>query len=481
MRHGRPVLASDLLRGACVIHPRAMLAGSGDAAGVLVLPLGGRTPGPQASQRPAGESTAAQLAGARAARPIGDSWRCGGVVDREFIATNAPSLTMAVAQEGQLLWARAWGWADKEQHVRATPQTPYILASVSKSITATALFTLVERGTINLDAPIETYLGGLTLRADGGPARDATVRRVLSHTAGLPSFQNVFFADESRRVPPLTDTIRRYGLIVHKPGERFVYSNLGYSILGHAIATVSGQSLSAFMQREVFEPLRMTRSALGTAPLSAPPAIPYTLDGTRLPAYEQSTIAASSAFASAEDLVRFGLLHVKALAPGQRKILSNGSIDVMQQRIAPSPFGMGWFVFDGRASGVVFHGGGMDGVSTVIFLVPARRLVVVGLCSTIIDLPGRAAAEIIHRLVPGVQIEPPIPPPVSPEPTPSSLTGEWAGELLAANGAHAFQLSIDASGQMTRPTRRSPARADPRAGVDRRGVARHHPRRHRPR
>jgi CubicO group peptidase (beta-lactamase class C family) len=103
----------------------------------------------------------------------------------------------------------------------------------------------------------------------------------------------------------------------------------------------------------------------------------------------------------------------------------------MQQRIAPSPFGMGWFVFDGPASGVVFHGGGMDGVSTVIVLVPAQRLVVVGLCSTMIDLPGRAAAEIIHPLVPGVHIEPPIPPTVAPEPIPSSLTGEWVGELVA--------------------------------------------------
>ena len=162
------------------------------------------------------------------------------------------------------------------------------------------------------------------------------------------------------------------------------------------------------MQREVFEPFRITRSALGAAPIvcaTGHPGPPWM--GMRLPAYEQSTIAASSVFASAEDLVRFGLLHVKALAPGQRKILSDGSIDAMQQRIAPSPFGMGWFVFDGRASGVVFHGGGMDAVSTVIFLVPARRLVVAGLCSTMIDLPGRAAAEIIHRLAPGVRIEPP--------------------------------------------------------------------------
>lgn len=434
-----------------------MLAGRLILLALLILPLPGGTTASHISRR-SGEQPGPESAELPRPDASGIPGEVEAWIDREFIATNASSLTMAVGRDGRLLWSRSWGWADKEQRLRATPQTPYILASVSKAITATALFTLVERGAIDLDAPIERYLGGLTLRADGGPARDATVRRVLSHTSGLASFQSVFFADESRRAPRLIDTIRRYGLIVHRPGEKFVYSNLGYSILGHAIATVSGQPLPVFMQREVFEPLGMTRSALGTPPVSAqsvppeppvPPAISYALDGARLPAFEQSTIAASSVFASAEDLVRFGLLHVKALAPGQRAILSSRSIDAMQQRIAPSPFGMGWFVFDGPASGVVFHSGGMDGASTVIFLVPAQRLVVVGLCSTMIDLPGRAAERIINRLVPGVRVAPPFPPTVEAEPIPSSLIGEWVGELRAPNGAHPFRLSIDANRQLT--------------------------------
>jgi hypothetical protein len=60
---------------------------------------------------------------------------------------------------------------------------------------------------------------------------------------------------------------------------------------------------------------------------------------------------------------------------------------------------------DGPGSGIVFHGGGMDGASTVILVVPAHRLVVVGLSSTMVDLPGRAGAKIIHRLVPGTRFE----------------------------------------------------------------------------
>lgn len=207
------------------------------------------------------------------------------------------------------------------------------------------------------------------------------------------------------------------------------------------------------MQREVFEPLGMTRSAPGTphasASASASPAISYAVDGSRLPAFERSTAAASPVFASAEDLVRFGLLHVKALAPGQRAILNARTIEMMQQRVAPSPFGMGWFVLDGPASGVVFHSGGMDGASAVVFLVPSQRRVVVGLCSAMIDLPGRSAEKIINRLVPGVRLAPPMTPTIAAEPIPSSLIGEWVGELLAPNGAHPFRLSIDANRRVT--------------------------------
>ena len=374
-------------------------------------------------------------------------------IEHEFDASRAVSLTVAVGQDGRLLWSRSWGYADKERRIRATPQTMYSLASVSKSITATALMTLVERGAIDLDAPIDRYLGGLALRAYAGEARNATVRRVASHTAGLPEYQDFFFADENRSPQPMAEAIRRYGLIVRPPGERFIYSNLGYGILGYAIAQVSGQEYDAYVRREVFSPLGMTRSAVGmpsapaaflTGAPTARDAIRYAGDGVRLPPYEADTIAASSLYASAEDLVRFGFLHVKAIAPGQRKILRDASIDLMQQRIPPSPFGMGWQVLDGPASGVVFHSGGMDGAAAIVFLVPAKRLVVVSVCSSKVNLPARAASEIVNRMVPGVTIDvdkSPLPPPHS-GPIPESLSGDWTGEVRAHNGAHVFRLSI---------------------------------------
>jgi hypothetical protein len=139
-----------------------------------------------------------------------------------------------------------------------------------------------------------------------------------------------------------------------------------------------------------------------------------------------------------------------SLAPGQRKILRDRSIKLMQKRIPPGSSTLGWWGFDGRASGVLSHGGNMDGVSTIVFLVPANRLVVVGLCSTAIDLPRRAAAEIVNRMSLGVvvDIDRQRLPPLQSGHMPASLAGEWTGDVLAHNGSHPFTLSMGTNGEL---------------------------------
>lgn len=94
------------------------------------------------------------------------------------------SIAVAVAHGGKIIWEESFGWADREKMIAATPQTMYSLASISKPITATGLMTLVERGAIDLDKPANEYLGTGKLTGHAGEATGATVRRVLSHTAG---------------------------------------------------------------------------------------------------------------------------------------------------------------------------------------------------------------------------------------------------------------------------------------------------------
>jgi len=141
-------------------------------------------------------------------------------------------MSVAVARDGKIVWEEGFGLSDVEHRVSANANTVYSVASVTKPIVATALMIASERRKIDLDRPVNAYLGSAKLTAWVGNAADATVRRVASQTAGLPEHYHFFYTDEPGHVPSMDETIRRYGNITTPPGERFQYSNLGYGVLG---------------------------------------------------------------------------------------------------------------------------------------------------------------------------------------------------------------------------------------------------------
>jgi len=143
---------------------------------------------------------------------------------RDFIRTHltadqVPSISVAVARDGRIVWEEGFGWADREKSVAANEHTMYSLASITKPFTATGLMTLVEQKRIDLDRPINQYLGNAKLRARVGNADDATVRRVANHTSGLPFHYQFFYEDEPYRPPSMDETILRYGNLVTIPGK----------------------------------------------------------------------------------------------------------------------------------------------------------------------------------------------------------------------------------------------------------------------
>ena len=96
-------------------------------------------------------------------------------------------------EDGKIIWEEGFGWADREKRIPATEHTMYSLASISKPITATGLMVLVERGLVDLDDPIDDYLGDAKLNGRAFDASEATVRRVANHTAGLPLHYQFFY------------------------------------------------------------------------------------------------------------------------------------------------------------------------------------------------------------------------------------------------------------------------------------------------
>ena len=370
-------------------------------------------------------------------------------IRKRLVERQVPSIAAAVAHDGKILWEAGFGWADRENRIPATQHTPYSLASTSKPITTTALMILVERGRIDLDRPVNDYLGDAKLRAGVGDATGATLRRLANHTSGLPLHYQFFYEDEPWRVPSMDETILRYGILMTAPGERYQYSNLGYGVLDYVIARVSGRSYEDFMREQVFIPLGMTRTSVGIGPrMETHAAVRYNAGGSPLPFYDFDHRGASGIFASAHDLVRFGMFHLKARLPDQRPILTDSAIDQMQIP-ALADYALGWLVAPEERMGyrVVFHGGSMPGVSTLLWLVPDAGITIALVANRAGASLSPVAVAVVKDLLPALRAPKPAAPVSSPEFRPGpELTGQWVGQVRTYRRKLPISLTIESGG-----------------------------------
>lgn len=373
----------------------------------------------------------------------------------------APSVAVAVAKDGRIIWEDAVGWANREKKIQATANTIYALASISKPITATGLMVLVERGQVDLDRPANTYLGSAKLTGLAGDANGATVRRVLSHTAGLPLHSQMYYVDRGYAPPPMAETIRRYGILVFPPGHMPEYANLGYGILDYLIEQVSGRSYADFMRSEVFLPLGLTHTSVDVPPgLDDLVAQGYDARQRPIPHMMFDHAGASAVYSSAHDLVRFAMFHLKDRLSDQRPILSDGTIDLMHQVVPPSEdYGLGFSVRDGGYR--LAHTGGMPGASTLMVLYPTRNVALVVLANTsthqaAVDQEFAIAREIAAAVLPADGRATAVGSPASALPTGprrfapgAELVGVWRGTLRTWQRTVPMQLSIAADGAIT--------------------------------
>ncbi len=370
------------------------------------------------------------------------------LIQKKLVETGVPSLAVGVAREGKIIWEEAFGWADRENRVPANEHTLYSLASISKPFTATALMILAERGQVDLERPINGYLGDSPLTVHVGRAEDVTVRRVADHTSGLPTYYHFFYEDEPYRRPPMAETIRRFGHIVFEPGERYEYSNLGYGILEFLIAKVSGAPYEDFMRREVFLPLGLTHTSVGIGPgLEKYAAARYGNDQKPIPFYDFDHRGGSAVYASVHDLIRFGMFHLKNHLPDQKAILPDAAIDRMRQPAEGRAYAIGW---DIRRSGeytLVNHGGGMGGVRTTLDFEPAKNIAVAVLANSSTGLVDEIREAIFQVLLLIEKKEKPESrnPETKPLPVPA-LLGKWEGVVHTPDEPIPLTLEFQADG-----------------------------------
>ena len=163
-------------------------------------------------------------------------------IPRLMEAANIPGLSMAVVQDGQIVWKKALGVKSRETNDPVDENTMFEAASLSKTVTAYAAMRLVERGQLDLDRPLFEYHPNKEYPqlAKDERYKKITARLVLTHTTGLPNWGGQF---------------------IHEPGQQYAYSGEGFLYLGRTIEQISGMSLQEFAQKEIFEPLGMTHTS----------------------------------------------------------------------------------------------------------------------------------------------------------------------------------------------------------------------------
>src|SRR6266567_7955528 len=311
-----------------------------------------------------------------------DLARIDAYISEQMQADHIPGLALGLVHNDQIVHMRGFGEADQSGRA-VTPQTPFILASVSKSFTALAIMQLVEAGKVELDAPVQRYLPWFRV-ADPVASARITLRHLLYHMSGIPSSGYPCRADQ------VTTSLEQYvrslaTLTLDRPvGSRPDYCSTNYDVLGLIVQTVSGQPYGTYVQQHVFAPLQMHDSfaseqearrdglAQGYRWLFGVPA-PFDR-------YEAFNVPAGFLVSSAEDMTHYLIAQMNGGRFGSATALSQAGIATMHApgvalppggvQEATGSYGMGWN--NGTLAGIpaIWHGGTEVNASTLLLIEP---------------------------------------------------------------------------------------------------------------
>jgi CubicO group peptidase (beta-lactamase class C family) len=314
-----------------------------------------------------------------------------------------PALSVAVAENGRIVYARAFGVSDVVAKTPATPETRFRIASVTKVFTAVCVMQLVEAGRMRLDAPLAAYLPWAP------HAAEVTIRELLNHTSGMWNYGDEVFSDgrvASPTTPRAIVAAAAQRPLERKPGSAFAYSNTGYVLLGLAVEAVSHRSLAEYEREHVLRPAKMTATTFGEAPPGTPFARGY-MDaaGTAPPAYSPTWFYADGDIVStASDLARFDA----ALMDG--RLVKPATFAAMQANGVPTPpsfgkgtrYGLGLTLIPLAGETLVEHHGGVPGFAAETQMLPRKRYAIVVLSNAYDFVTARADNAVLQETLPDV-------------------------------------------------------------------------------
>jgi len=332
-----------------------------------------------------------------------------------------PALSLVVIKEGQIVYEKSFGLADGPKNVAATPDTVYQWMSMTKMITAVAIIQLHERGALNIDDLVVKHLPFFKVQYPSEASEQVAIRNLLNHSSGLANPPGMLglmhmdgepYPDQTRLVEQLLIENEK---LKFEPGTRGTYTNLGYTVLGAIVESVSGKPLTEHVVEYIFRPLKMDNTnhdyteamrlsaAVGSQPngsiLSA--MLPIAIDDPD--ALVRETVngrmwfkRASPDFAGAAglngpagDVARFVMAFLNGGELDGERFLSPQSVAMMSHeghiaaKGGPASFykgvrhGLGWWIWPDGDRRRIMHSGDGPGFSNIMQLYPDEGLGVI--------------------------------------------------------------------------------------------------------
>jgi CubicO group peptidase (beta-lactamase class C family) len=308
-------------------------------------------------------------------------------LEQEMRRLNIPGAALVIVEGDEIVHTHGFGQA-RPGGETPSPQTPFVIGSLTKSFTALAAMQLVEAGQVELDAPVQQYLPWFRV-ADPEASAQITVRHLLNQNSGLPQMPGMLNLADFDSSPDATERQMRElsTLELARPvGSEFEYSNLNYNLLGLIIEAASGESYADYIQHHIFDPLAMNHSYTSQAAARQDGlavghrlwfGFPFAVPNLPLPG---GSLPSGQLISSSEDMGHYLIAHLNEGRYGGGQVLSGAGIDELHRPVTEAGamgismgyYGMGWFVEEYGQTTILSHTGTTPDFFGFMALVPEQ-------------------------------------------------------------------------------------------------------------
>ena len=300
-----------------------------------------------------------------------------GFMPLQLAREDVAGAVIAVVKDGKLLFAKGYGYADKEKKIRVSPEnTLFRPGSVSKLFTWTAVMQQVEQGKLDLDRDVNEYIDFKIPPAFGKPI---TLRDIMTHRTGFEETIKTLFVASDKDLVPIGQYLRAHlPARIFPPGETPAYSNYGATLAGYIVERVSGQPIADYIDEHIFKPLAMTNATIRQPlPESLKPLMSngYQLGSGEAKPFEYVEAApAGSGSASAEAMTHFMIAHLQTGHFGDVQILKPETAILMHSRqqgwpAAMNAMALGFYEESRNGHRIIGHAGDTQWFHTDLHLI----------------------------------------------------------------------------------------------------------------